>query len=114
MFNSLKRELNTQEVGYLANLPTYLKERLVTTLLSMHTTFKKDDGSFEMITLIKQIEVKANSLRFVFKDDSERVLKDEGEELIWVSSEAPLISLCNNVELLVRLKDIVENPRYWK
>lgn len=114
MFNSLKCELNTQGVGYLASLPAYLKERLVTTLLSMHTTFKKDDGSFEMITLIKQIEAKDNSLRFVFKDDSERVLKDEGEELIWVSSETPLISLCNNMELLVRLKDIVENPRYWK
>ena len=41
MFNSLKRELNTQDVGYLASLPTYLKERLVTTLLSMHTTLKK-------------------------------------------------------------------------
>lgn len=114
MFNLLKSELNTQDEGYLANLPTYLKERLVTTLLSMHTTFEKDDGSFEMVALIKQIEAKDNSLRFVFKDDSERVLKDEGKELVWVSSDAPLISLCNNMELLVRLKDIIENPRYWK
>lgn len=114
MIDFLDIKIESSKGGYLENIPEYLKERLLAKLLFVHESYKNEDGSFGVRSLVKQVEFRGNYIHFVFQDNSKRDLKEEGAELNWVSSEDPLLSLSNKMDLLVRLKDIVTNPRLWK
>lgn len=114
MENFFNVKLLTSNGGYLESIPDYLLERILAKLLFVHESYKNEDGSFGVYSLVKQVEFRGDYIHFVFQDNSKRDLKEEGKELVWVSSEAPLLSLSNKMDLLVRLKSIVTNPRLWK
>lgn len=114
MIDFLDIKIENSKGSYLESIPDYLMERILAKLLFVHESYKNEDGSFGVYSLVKQVEFRGNSIHFVFQDNSKRDLKEEGKELVWVSSEDPLLSLSNKMDLLVRLKDIVTNPRLWK
>lgn len=101
--------------GYLETIPDYLIERLLAKLLFVHESYKNGDGSFGVSSLVEQVEFRGHSLHFVFVDDSEIDLVEQGNTVAWVSSnETAHSNLSNNSKVLERLKTIVMNPSMWK
>lgn len=101
--------------GYLESIPDYLMERLLAKLLFVHESYKNGDGSFGVSSLVEQVEFRGHSLHFVFADDSEIDLVEQGNTVAWVSSNGATYSnLSNNSKVLERLKLVVMNPSMWK
>lgn len=101
--------------GYLESIPDYLMERILAKLLFVHESYKNADGSFGVSSLVEQVEFRGHSLHFVFADDSEVDLVEQGNTVDWVSSNENFHSnLSNNSKVLERLKTIVTTPSVWK
>ena len=101
--------------GYLESIPDHLMKRLLAKLLFVHESYKNGDGSFGVSSLVEQVEFRGHSIHFVFADDSETDLVEQGNTVAWVSSnETAHSNLSNNSKVLERLKTIVTNPSMWK
>lgn len=115
MVKVLNVKLLNSNGGYLETIPDYLIERLLAKLLFVHESYKNGDGSFGVSSLVEQVEFRGHSLHFVFVDDSEIDLVEQGNTVVWVSSnETAHSNLSNNSKVLERLKTIVMNPSMWK
>lgn len=115
MVKVLNVKLLNSNGGYLETIPDYLIERLLAKLLFVHESYKNGDGSFGVSSLVEQVEFRGHSLHFVFVDDSEIDLVEQGNTVAWVSSnETAHSNLSNNSKVLERLKTIVMNPSMWK
>ena len=111
----LNMKLLNSNGGYLESIPDYLMERILAKLLFVHESYKNEDGSFGVSSLVEQVEFRGSSIHFVFADDSETNLVDKGDTVVWVSSnENSHFNLSNNSKLLERLKTIVTTPSMWK
>ena len=101
--------------GYLESIPDYLMERILAKLLFVHESYKNADGSFGVSSLVEQVEFRGHSIHFVFVDDSEINLVEQGNTVAWVSkNETAYSNLSNNSKFLERLKTIVTTPSMWK
>ena len=101
--------------GYLESIPDYLMERILAKLLFVHENYKNADGSFGVSSLVEQVEFRGHSIHFVFADDSEINLVEQGNTVAWVSkNETAHSNLSNNSKFLERLKTIVTTPSMWK
>lgn len=101
--------------GYLESFPDYLMERVLAKLLLVHESYKNADGSFGVSSLVEQVEFRGHSIHFVFADDSEINLVEQGNTVTWVSkNETAHSNLSNNSKFLERLKTIVTTPSMWK
>lgn len=101
--------------GYLESIPDFLMERILAKLLFVHESYKNADGSFGVSSLVEQVEFRGHSIHFVFVDDSEINLVEQGNTVAWVSkNETAHSNLSNNSKFLEHLKTIVTNPSMWK
>lgn len=115
MSKVLNVKLLNSNGGYLESIPDFLMERLLAKLLFVHEIYKNGDGSFGVSSLVEQVEFRGHSLHFVFADDSEIDLVEQGNTVDWVSpNENFHFNLSNNSKLLERLKTLVMNPSMWK
>ena len=115
MVKVLNVKLLNSNGGYLESIPDYLMERILAKLLFVHESYKNADGSFGVSSLVEQVEFRGYSLHFVFADDSEIDLVEQGNSVAWVSSsEVAHSNLSNNSKLLECLKTIVMSPSMWK
>lgn len=115
MIDFLDIKIESFNGSYLGSIPGYLKERLLDKLLFVHESYKNEDGSFGVRSLVEQVEFRGHSLHFIFSDDSEIDLVEKGNTIAWVSStETNHSNLSNNSKLLGRLKTIVTTPNMWK
>lgn len=101
--------------GYLESIPDYLMERILAKLLFVHESYNNADGSFGVSSLVEQVEFRGHSIHFVFTDDSEINLVEQGNTVAWLSkNETAHSNLSNNSKFLERLKTIVTTPSMWK
>lgn len=101
--------------GYLESIPDYLMERILAKLLFVHESYTNADGSFGVSSLVEQVEFRGHSIHFVFTDDSEINLVEQGNTVAWESKDETAHSnLSNNSKFLERLKTIVTTPSMWK
>lgn len=115
MVKVLNVKLLNSNGGYLESIPDHLMKRILAKLLFVHETYKNGDGSFGVSSLVEQVEFRGHSIHFVFVDDSEIDLVEQGDTVAWVSTnENSHSNLSNNFKLLERLKTIVMNPSMWK
>lgn len=115
MSKVLNVKLLNSNGGYLESIPDHLMKRILAKLLFVHETYKNGDGSFGVSSLVEQVEFRGHSIHFVFVDDSEIDLVEQGDTVAWVSTnENSPSNLSNNFKLLERLKTIVMNPSMWK
>ena len=115
MSKVLNVKLLNSNGGYLESLPDHLMKRILAKLLFVHESYKNGDGSFGVSSLVEQVEFRGHSLHFIFADDSEIDLVEQGNSVAWVSTnENSHSNLSNNSKLLERLKTIVMNPSMWK
>lgn len=115
MSKVLNVKLLNSDGGYLESIPDHLMKRILAKLLFVHESYKNEDGSFGVSSLVEQVEFQGHSLHFVFADDSETDLVEQGNTVAWVSSnETAHSNLSNNSKVLERLKTIVMNPSMWK
>lgn len=115
MVKVLNVKLLNSNGGYLESIPDHLMKRILAKLLFVHETYKNGDGSFGVSSLVEQVEFRGHSIHFVFVDDSEIDLVEQGDTVAWVSTnENSHSNLSNNFKLLERLKTIITNPSMWK
>lgn len=115
MSKFLNVKLLNSNGGYLESISDHLMKRILNKLLFVHESYKNADGSFGVSSLVEQVEFRGRSLHFVFADDSEINLIENGNTVVWVSSsELSHSNLSNNSKLLERLKTIVTTPSMLK
>ena len=115
MVKVLNVKLLNSNGGYLESIPDHLMKRILAKLLFVHETYKNGDGSFGVSSLVEQVEFRGHSIHFVFADDSELDLVEQGDTVAWVSkNETAHSNLSNNSKFLERLKTIVTTPSMWK